>query len=116
MLRENEGRTVLLELSFAFMGLIKILGLEAPSFRRLGLSPKQTRRIGAMESVGALMVAHEDTRRIGAAGLAAVSALLLAVEVRDREFGLLLPRLVLTGLAIAAASDAGRDDTSGLGA
>ncbi len=103
MLRENEGRTTLLELSFAFMGLIKILGLESHLVRSWRLSPKQTRRLGAMEAVGALMVAHEDTRQIGAAGLAAVSTLLLAVELRDREFGLVLPRLLLTGLAIATA-------------
>ncbi len=44
MLRENEGRTALLELSFAFMGVLKLLGLETRMFRRWGMSP---RRCGA---------------------------------------------------------------------
>ena len=103
MLRENEGRTALLELSFAFMGLLKLLGLERRLFRRWGLSPLAMRRIGVVEAGGAMLVAKPETRAIGAAGLAAISALLLAVELRNRETELVLPRVALTGLALATA-------------
>jgi hypothetical protein len=103
MVRENEGRTALLELSFAFMGVLKLLGLETRLFRRWGMSPKSMRRIGLIETAGAILVAKPETRPIGAAGLAAISALLLAVELRNRETELVLPRLVLTGLAVRTA-------------
>ncbi len=66
------------------------------------------RRIGAIEAGGALMVANENTRLLGAAGLAAISAMMLAVEMRNREVELVLPRLALTGLAMRTAM-AGRN-------
>ena len=100
MPRENEGRTALVELSFAFMGVLKLLGLETRMFRRWGISPKYMRRIGAFETAGAMMVARDETRLLGAAGLSALSVMMLAVEVRNRETELVLPRLALTGLAI----------------
>ncbi len=103
MLRENEGRTALLELSFAFMGVLKLLGLETRMFRRWGVSPRYMRRIGAIEAGGAMMVANENTRLLGAAGLSAISAMMLAVELRNREVELVLPRLALTGLAVLTA-------------
>ena len=103
MPRENEGRTALVELSFAFMGVLKLVGLETRMFRRWGISPKYMRRIGAMEAAGAVMVANDNTRLLGATGLAALSAMMLAVEVRNRETELVLPRLALTGLAILTA-------------
>ena len=111
MLRENEGRTALLELSFAFMGVLKLLGLETRMFRRWGISPKHMRRVGAMEAAGAVLVAKPETRLIGAAGLTAISALMLAVELRNRETELILPRLVLTVLA-GAVTVAARNDRS----
>ena len=103
MIRENEGRTALLEMSFAFMGVLKLLGLETRLFRRWGISPRAMRRIGLVEAAGAVLVAKPETRTIGAAGLAAISALLLAVELRHRETELVLPRLALTGLALTTA-------------
>ena len=103
MVRENEGRTALVELSFAFMGALKLLGLETRLFRRWGLTPRSMRRIGAVEAAGAVMIANEATRLLGAAGLSAISAMMLAVEIRNRETELILPRLVLTGLVIATA-------------
>ena len=103
MMRENEGRTALVELSFAFMGVLKLVGLETGMFRRWGISPRYMRRIGAVEAAGAIMVANDKTRVLGAAGLSAISAMLLAVELRNREVELILPRLVLTGLALATA-------------
>ena len=55
MVRENEGRTALLELSFAFMGVLKLLGLETRLFRRWGMSPRAMRRIGMIETAGAML-------------------------------------------------------------
>ncbi len=106
MLRENEGRTALVELSFAFMGALKLLGLETRMFRRWGISPRSMRGIGVVETAGAIMVANDKTRVLGAAGLAAVSAMMLAVEMRNREVELILPRLGLTCLAFATAAAA----------
>ena len=103
MTRENEGRLALLEVSFAIMGVLKILGLEARLFRRWGLSPRHMRRIGVIETAGALLVADERPRPIGAAGLAAISALMLAAELRHREGELVLPRLAVTALAASVA-------------
>ncbi len=103
MVRNNEGRLALLEVSFALMGLLKVLGLEARLFRRWGISTRQMRRIGLMETAGAMLVADERTRPIGATGLAALSTLMLAAELRNREAELVLPRLVLTGLAASVA-------------
>ncbi len=103
MVRENEGRTALLELSFAFMGVLKLVGLETGMFRRWGISPRAMRRIGVVETAGALMVANDKTRLLGAAGLSAISAMMLAVEMRNREVELVLPRLALTGLALVTA-------------
>ena len=107
MVRENEGRIALVELSFAFMGALKLLGLETRMFRRWGISPRSMRRIGAVETAGAIMVANDRTRVLGAAGLSAVSAMMLAVELRNREVELILPRLALTCLAFATALAAG---------
>ena len=103
MPRDNEGRTALVELSFAFMGVLKLLGLESRMFRRWGLSKSAMRRIGALETGGAMMVAYKDTRLLGAVGLSALSAMMLAVEMRNRETELVLPRLALTGLVVATA-------------
>ena len=103
MTRDNEGRLALLEVSFAIMGVLKILGLEARLFRRWGLSSRNMRRIGMIETAGAMMVADERTRPIGAAGLAAISALMLAAELRNREAELVLPRLAVTALAASVA-------------
>ena len=101
--RNDEGRLALLEVSFALSGLLKLLGLEARLFQRWGLSTRQMRRIGLMETAGALLVANERTRPIGATGLAAISALMLGAELRHREAELVLPRLVITGLAASVA-------------
>ncbi len=103
MVRENEGRTALLELSFAFMGVLKLLGLERRLFQRWGMPPRSMRRIGLAETAGAMLVANPGTRPLGAAGLAAISTLLLAVELRNRETELVIPRLLLTGLAFRTA-------------
>ncbi len=112
MLRDNDGRTALLELSFAFMGVLKLVGLERRLFRRWGMSARSMRRIGMVETAGALLVAKPETRQIGAAGLAAISTLLLAVELRNRETELVLPRLALTGLAIVTAMAARNERTA----
>lgn len=101
--RNDEGRLALLEVSFALSGLLKLLGLESRLFRRWGLSSRAMRRIGLMETAGAMLVANERTRPIGATGLAAISALMLAAELRNREAELVLPRLVITGLAASVA-------------
>jgi hypothetical protein len=103
MARDNEGRIALLELSFAFMGALKLLGLETRLFRRMGLTPRQMRHVGMIETAGALMVANEGTRTLGAVGLAGVSALMLVAELRSHEAELVLPRLALTGLAARTA-------------
>ncbi len=103
MARNDEGRLALLEVSFGLSGLLKVLGLEARLFRRWGLSTRQMRRIGLIETVGAMLVANESTRPIGATGLALLSALMLAAELRHREAELVLPRLALTGLAASVA-------------
>ncbi len=108
MVKQNEGRTALVELSFAFMGILKLTGLEAGLFRRWGLTRRQMRNVGAIETLGAVMVANEATRPLGALGLAAISAVMLAVEVRNRETELVLPRLALTALAAATALAAGQ--------
>ena len=100
MVRENEGRTALLELSFAAMGVLKLAGLQTRMFRRWGISPRHMRRVGAIEAAGALMVANPGTRLLGAAGLSCISALMLAVEIRNREAEFILPRLALTALAV----------------
>ena len=106
MTRNDEGRLALLEISFALSGLLKLLGLEARLFHRWGISTRQMRRIGALETAGAMLVANERTRPIGAAGLAAVSALMLAAELRHREAELVLPRLAITALAASVAMGA----------
>ncbi len=103
MVRENEGRTALLEMSFAFMGVLKLLGLERRLFKRWGMSSRSMKRIGVVETAGALMVAKPETRALGAAGLTAISVLLLAVELRNRETELVIPRLLLTALALRTA-------------
>ena len=112
MTRENEGRTALVELSFAFMGLLKLLGLEWRLFKRWGMSPDMMRAIGVIETGGALLVANGQTRQLGAAGLAGLSAIMLALELRNGEAELVLPRLALTTLALQTAyakrSPAGR--------
>lgn len=107
MVRENDGRTAALEISFAAMGVLKLLGLETRLFRRWGMTPRQMRRIGMVETAGAFLVANEGTRPIGAAGLAAISAMMLAVELRNREAELILPRLVVTVLALRTAMAGG---------
>ena len=54
------------------------------------------------------MVANPPTRPLGALGLAAISAVMLVVEVRNRETELVLPRLALTALAAMTALAAGQ--------
>lgn len=107
MVQEKEGRTAALEISFAAMGVLKLLGLETRLFRRLGMTSRQMRRIGLLETAGAFLVANEGTRPIGAAGLAAMSAMMLAVELRHREAELILPRLAVTLLALRTAMAGG---------
>ena len=107
MVQENEGRTALLEISFAAMGVLKLLGLETRLFRRWGMTGRQMRRIGLVETAGALLVANEGTRPIGAAGLAAISAMMLAVELREGEAELILPRLAVTLLGLRTAMAGG---------
>ena len=107
MVQENAGRTAALEVSFAAMGLLKLVGLESRMFRRWGMTPRQMRRIGLIETAGAFAVANEGTRPIAAAGLAAMSAMMLAVELRNRETELILPRLVVTLLALRTAMAGG---------
>ena len=87
MVKENEGRTAALEVSFAAMGVLKLLGLETRMFRRWGMTPRQMRRIGLMETAGAFLVANEGTRPVAAAGLAAMSAMMLAIELRKPRDG-----------------------------
>ncbi len=89
------------------MGVLKLLGLETRMFRRWGMTSRQMRRIGLMETAGAFLVANEGTRPIAAAGLAVMSAMMLAVEVRNRETELVLPRLAVTALAIRTAMAGG---------
>ena len=98
-----DGRASLLGLSFAFMGVLKLAGLERGMFRRWGMTSRQMRVVGVVETAGALMVANRETRSIGAAGLAALSAIMLAVEARNGEAELVLPRL---GLLVMAAREA----------
>ena len=107
MVKENEGRTAALEISFAVMGVLKLVGLESRLFRRWGMTPRQMRRIGMAETAGAFLVANEGTRPIAAAGLAAMSAMMLAVELRNRETELILPRLIVTAIAIRTAMAGG---------
>ncbi len=70
MVQENPGRTAALEVSFAAMGVLKLVGLERGMFRRWGMTSRQMRRIGLLETAGAFAVANEGTRPIAAAGLA----------------------------------------------
>jgi hypothetical protein len=107
MVQEKQGRTALLEISFAAMGVLKLVGLERRLFRRWGMTSRQMRRIGAIETAGAIMVANDGTRPIGAAGLAVISAMMLAVELREGEAELILPRLAVTLLAIRTAMAGG---------
>ena len=107
MVQENAGRTAALEISFAAMGVLKLLGMETRLFRRWGMTPRAMRRIGLVETAGAFMVANDGTRSIGAAGLAAVSAMMLAVELRNKEAELILPRLIVTVLALRTAMAGG---------
>jgi hypothetical protein len=107
MVQEKPGRTAALELSFAFMGLLKLLGLETRLFRRWGMSPRAMRRIGTVELLGAFLVANEGTRPIAAAGLAAISSMLLATELRNHEAELILPRAAVTLLALRTAMAGG---------
>ena len=65
------------------------------------------RRIGLMETAGAFLVANEGTRPIAAAGLAVMSSMMLAVELRNRETELILPRLAVTLLALRTAMAGG---------
>jgi hypothetical protein len=104
---DNPGRTAALELSFALMGLLKLLGLESRMFRRWGMSKRAMRRIGAVELGGAFLVANSGTRPIASAGLAAMSAMMLAVELRNRETELILPRVAVTLLALRTAMSDG---------
>ena len=67
-----DGAASLLGLSFAFMGVLKLAGLEQGMFRRWGLTPRQMRVVGVAETAGALMVARRETRTLGAAGLTAL--------------------------------------------
>ncbi len=104
MTRTNdEGRAALLGLSFAAMGLLKLLGLEARIFRRWGLSNRQLRHVGLAELGGAALVSARETRSIGAAGLAGLSAVMLAAEIRNHEVELVVPRTLLLLVAIGAA-------------
>ncbi len=107
MVQEKQGRTALLEISFAAMGVLKLVGLERRLFRRWGMTPREMRRIGVVETAGAFMVANDATRPIGAAGLAVISAMMLARELREGEAELILPRLVVTLLAIRTAMAGG---------
>ncbi len=106
MVAENEGRTAFLGLSFAVMGALKLVGLEARMFHRWGLSTRQMRGVGAVEALGAAMVARPETRPLGAAGLTVLSAIMLIVEMRNRETELVLPRLALLGVAAATFAGA----------
>ena len=83
--------------------MLKLVGLERRLFKRWGMSSRSMKRIGLIETAGAVMVARPETRPIGAAGLAAISALLLVVELKNRETELVIPRLLLTGLAVRTA-------------
>lgn len=107
MVQEHEGRTAALEISFAAMGVLKLVGLESRMFRRWGMTKRQMRRIGMMETAGAFLVANEGTRPIAAAGLAVMSAMMLAVELRNRETELILPRVAVTLLAVRTAMAGG---------
>ena len=76
-------------------------------FRRWGMTPRQMRRIGLVETAGAFLVANDGTRPIAAAGLTVMSAMMLAVELRNRETELILPRLAVTLLALRTAMAGG---------
>ena len=102
----QDGRASLLGLSFAFMGVLKLVGLERGMFRRWGMTSRQMRVVGVAETAGALLVARRETRTLGAAGLAGLSALMLVVEARNGEAELVLPRLGLLVVAIREAIDA----------
>lgn len=102
----KDGRASLLGLAFAFMGTLKLAGLERQMFRRWGLSTRQMRMVGLVETAGALLVANRETRTLGAAGLAAMSAMMLAVEARNGEAELVLPRLGLLLVAVREAAKA----------
>lgn len=101
----KDGRASLLGLAFAFMGVLKLTGLERRMFRRWGMSSRQMRMVGMVETAGAMLVVHRETRTLGAAGLAAMSAMMLAVETRNGEAELVLPRL---GLLLVAAREAAK--------
>ena len=101
--KTKEGRAALLGLSFAFMGVLKLLGLERAMFRRWGMSSRQMRTVGVIECAAAMMVAKRETRPLAAAGLTVMSAMLLAVEAGNGEAELVLPRL---GLLVIAAREA----------
>ena len=107
MVEEKAGRTALLELSFLAMGVAKLLGLETRLARRWGMTGRQMRRIGLAETAGAFLVANEGTRPIAAAGLTALSAMMLAVELREGEAELILPRLAVTLVALRTAMAGG---------
>ena len=101
----TDGRAAVLGMSFAFMGVLKLLGLETGMFRRWGMSPGQMKVVGVVETAGAMMVASRQTRPLGAAGLAALSAIMLVIEARNGEAELVVPRL---GLLVMAAREAAR--------
>lgn len=101
----KDGRASLLGLAFAFTGVLKLAGLERRMFRRWGLSARQMRMVGIVETAGALLVAKRETRTLGAAGLTAISAMMLAIEARNGEVELVLPRL---GLLLVAAREAAK--------
>ncbi len=85
MMRENDGRTALLELSFAFMGCSSCSAWR-PACSGVGACRRGRCAASAWWRPPARCWWRKtDTRPIGAAGLAAISALLLAVELRDRE-------------------------------
>ena len=104
MTQNKDGRAALLGLSFAFMGVLKLAGLQRAMFRRWGLSGRQMRAVGAIETLGALMVARPGTRTLGAAGLAALSVAMLVKEAGNGEAELVLPRLALLLVAAQEAT------------
>lgn len=110
MTNKQDGRAALLTGSFALMGALKLLGLERPLFQRWGYGRRDMRLVGAAEAAGAALVANPETRVLGAAGLAAVSAIMLGVETRNGDALLALPRGALLLVALATALRVGDDE------
>lgn len=69
-------------------------------FRRWGWSTREMRLVGAAEIVGGLLVATPPTRKLGGTILTAVSATVLAAELRhgDGELGGARAMLLLAAL------------------